>query len=123
MRNRLSAVALIVFSFASVVVAADGPPNWPQWRGPNFNGSSSAKDLPDKLDDSTQVWAVTLPGVGSGTPIVWKDRIFLTGIDDNSKELLATCFSRKDGSTLWQKKVGVGFQQNDRNNMAAPSAI
>ena len=48
---------------------------------------------------------------------------FSTGIDDQSKKLLATCLARKDGSILWQKEVGIGFQQNDRNNMAAPSAI
>ena len=96
---------------------------WPQWRGPNLNGSSDAKGLPEKLDASTQRWVATLPGIGAGTPIVWQDRIFLTGIDDNSKKLLATCFARGDGHVLWQKEVGVGFQQNDRNNMAAPSAI
>jgi hypothetical protein len=54
----------------SGVIAAD----WPQWRGPNFNGSSEAKDLPDKVDGSTKLWEVQLPGVGSGTPIVWQDR-------------------------------------------------
>jgi outer membrane protein assembly factor BamB len=119
MRNRTLAFALILFWTVSFTLAAD----WPQWRGPNFNGSSDAKNLPDKLDDSTKLWEVELPGVGSGTPIVWKDRIFLTGIDDKSKDLLATCYSRKDGSLLWQKKTGVGFQQNERNNLAAPSAI
>jgi outer membrane protein assembly factor BamB len=119
MRNRLSAVALMLSALVSFASAAD----WPQWRGPNFNGSSDAKDLPEKLDASTQLWQVQLPGIGSGTPIVWHDRIFLTGIDEQSKKLLATCFSRKDGSTLWQKEVAIGFGQNDRNNMAAPSAI
>src|SRR6476659_937659 len=119
MRNRTYAVVLILFWMLSNAAAGD----WPQWRGPNFNGSSDAKNLPDKLDDSTKLWEVELPGVGSGTPIVWKDRIFLTGIDDKSKDLLATCYSRKDGSVMWQKKVGVGFQQNERNNLAAPSAI
>lgn len=119
MRNRFPALALMLICGVSLARAAD----WPQWRGPNLNGSGDAKDLPEKLDASTQRWAVQLPGIGAGTPIVWQDRIFLTGIDDNSKKLLATCFSRKDGHVLWQKEVGVGFQQNERNNMASPSAI
>jgi outer membrane protein assembly factor BamB len=119
MRNRWLAVALIV-SCASLVRAQE---QWPQWRGPHFNGSSEAKGLPDKLDDSTKVWEASLPGQGAGTPIVWHDRIFLTDIDDQSKKLLAMCLSRKDGKLLWQKEIGLGFGQNERNNMAAPSAL
>jgi outer membrane protein assembly factor BamB len=113
------AAAMIMFCVAGVARAQQ----WPQWRGPNLNGSSEAKNLPAKLDDSTRVWSVDLPGVGAGTPIVWNDRIFLTGLDDQSKKLLATCIDRKDGHTLWQKEVGDGFQKNSNNNLAAPSAI
>ena len=119
MNNRSIAVALMSLCLAGSVRAQQ----WPQWRGPNLNGSSEAKNLPAKLDDSTKRWEVDLPGVGAGTPIVWNDRIFLTGIDDQSKKLLAMCISRKDGSVLWQKEVGNGFEKNGNNNMAAPSAL
>ena len=120
MRNHSFSVALMLLSMISVAKAAD---QWPQWRGPNFNGSSDAKNLPDKLDATTQLWAIDLPGQGAGTPIIWNDRIFLTGIDDESRKLLAMCIARKDGSFLWKKEVGLNTQQNDRNNMASPSAI
>jgi outer membrane protein assembly factor BamB len=120
MRNRWLAVALMIVANGSLARAQD---QWPQWRGPHFNGSSNAKNLPDKLDESTKVWEASLPGQGAGTPIIWHDRIFLTDIDDGSKKLLALCLSRKDGKPLWQKEVGLGFGQNERNNMAAPSAL
>lgn len=106
-----------------LLISSAAAQEWPQWRGPNFNGSSEAQGLPEKLDASTQAWAVELPGTGSGTPIVWKDRIFLSCIDSNSRKLQAVCISRKDGSIVWSKQVGVGFLQNKRNDTASPSAV
>lgn len=96
---------------------------WPQWRGPHLNGSSDAKGLPEKLDSSTQAWAVDLPGTGSGTPIIWQDRIFVSCLDSKSSKLLAVCLSRKDGSVLWSKQVGIGYQRNERNDTASPSPL
>ena len=120
MRNRSLLAALILVCLAEFTLAQD---QWPQWRGPHFNGSSDAKDLPDRLDASTQLWSLELPGQGAGTPIVWKDRMFLTGIDDQSMKLLAMSISRSNGQILWKKEVGEGFETNERNNMASPSAL
>ena len=119
MRNHVFA-ALLTIGFAFSVAQAE---DWPQWRGPHFNGSSESKGLPAKLDSSTQAWAATLPGGGSGTPVVWQDRIFVSCLDSNSQKLLAMCISRKDGAVLWSKQVGEGFLKNNRNDLASPSAI
>lgn len=104
--------------------AADHGGEWRQWRGPHMNGSSDAKNLPDKFDDSTNLlWSTNLPGPGAGTPVIAGDRVFLSALDSASKKLLAMCLSRADGKILWQKEVGTGFLQNERNNMASPSPI
>ena len=98
--------------------------DWPQWRGPHFDGSSNAAGLPEQLDAAgTLAWKVDLPGFGSSTPIVWGDRIFVSCIDRGSNNLLALCLDRKDGKTLWRKELGVGFVANERNNMGSPSPI
>ena len=57
--------------------------NWHQWRGPNANGIAPNGNPPLHWDESTNIkWKVEIPGKGSATPIVWKDRIFvLTAID------------------------------------------
>jgi outer membrane protein assembly factor BamB len=118
--RRLVGLALIVITAAvSVARAAD----WQQWRGPNFNGSSDAKNLPDTLDDSTQRWSTALPGPSAGTPIVCKDRVFISVLDKSSKKLLAMCLDRADGRILWSKEVGEGSYKNERNNLASPSPI
>src|SRR5947199_7622543 len=107
MRHRIALALLVLTGLAvSGLRAAD----WPQWRGPHFNGSSDATGLPETLDDQHQLWAVTLPGHGAGTPVVWGDNIFLSCLDSQSKKLLGMCLSRKDGRVLWQKEVGIGFK-------------
>lgn len=116
--RNLGLAALLMFGMVISVVRADA---WPQWRGPHLNGSSDATGLPEKLDAANPAWAVDLPGTGSGTPIIWQDRIFISCLDQKSSKLLAVCLSRKDGSVLWTKQVGLGYQRNDRNDTASPS--
>lgn len=120
MKNHAFASLLTIGLLISSAARAE---DWPQWRGPHFNGSSDAKGLPDKLDASTQAWAIDLPGTGSGTPIIWQERIFISCLDPKSSKLLAVCLSRNDGSVLWSKQVGLGYQKNDRNDQASPSPI
>lgn len=121
MRNHVLAGLLMIGLLICVTNASAD--EWPQWRGPHLNGSSQAKRLPEKLDASTQAWAVDLPGTGNGTPIVWQDRIFISCLDPKSSKLLAVSLSRKDGSVLWSKQVGLGYQKNDRNDTASPSPV
>src|SRR5579864_7773690 len=119
MRNHALGIALIVASLATLSQAED----WPQWRGPHFNGSSQSKDLPDKLDESTRLWSTQLPGGGAGTPVISGDRVFLSCLDSQSKKLLGICLARKDGAILWSKEIGLGFKQNNMNDTASPSAV
>ena len=52
--------------------------NWPQWRGPQQNGVSSARNLPASWSlEKNIVWKTELPSWSGSTPIVWNDRIFL----------------------------------------------
>ena len=53
--------------------------NWPQWRGPAGQGISSETRLPlEWAPDRRIAWKVPLPP-GHSSPIVWQDRIFVTG--------------------------------------------
>jgi outer membrane protein assembly factor BamB len=118
--RRTGRIVLGLLLMGQISHAAD----WPQWRGPNFDGSSDATGLPDKFDDTTNVrWTTELPGPGSGTPIISGNRVFVSSLDKASKKLRAMCISRDDGKILWSKEVGEGFEQSNSNNMASPSPV
>src|ERR1043165_6409493 len=93
-------MAIVTFLICSSVHAE----NWPQWRGPNCDGHSSEKGLPISWSETKNIaWKLPLPGIGSSTPIIWNDRIFLTAAVN--KDLVLLCIST-DGKLLWTREVG-----------------
>jgi outer membrane protein assembly factor BamB len=98
--------------------------NWPQWRGPDFNGSSPETGLPSSFSKTNNLlWQAPLPGTAGSTPIVWDDSVFITAADAQ-KSLLLLCLDRKDGHPLWQQEVAVGDRSTHQgNNMASGSPV
>ena len=96
--------------------------NWPQWRGPLFNGSSSEKNLPETWTKETVQWTAPLPGPSGATPAVWGDHIFISS-PDTQKNLLLVALDRKDGKVRWQKQIATGDLTVGRGNMASPSPV
>lgn len=96
--------------------------NWPHWRGPHFNGSTTETNLPtDWSRTEGIVWRAELDGNAASTPIIWEDRVFLSGIDSAKDTLQAMCFDRADGNLLWKHDVAKGVRRDDRSSYAAPS--
>ena len=107
----------------TVLIAPTLADNWPQWRGPHFNGSSTETGLPAKFGPTENVaWKAPLPGGCGSTPIVWADRVFVTA-QDRAKKTWALCISRKDGSPLWKHAISTGFGNKQGNTAASPSPI
>src|SRR5437773_8479423 len=98
-----------VFSCPLFLLLAFAPAhaeNWPQWRGPLFNGSSPETGLPVKFSKTNNVkWSVELPGPSAATPIIWGDRVFISSAHQQKKSLWALCLDRKTGQTLWEQEV------------------
>ncbi len=111
----------IALAGAASILAADAQ-NWPQWRGPDFNGSSPATGLPEAFTKADARWSTPLPGHAGSTPVVWGDRIFLTSPDE-AKNLNLLCLDATSGSVLWTRTVAVGDKEKGKNNMAAPSPV
>jgi len=67
------------FVLAVVSIAQAG--NWPHWRGPYFNGSTDEKNLPSDWSRTENIsWSVDLAGSSAATPIIWGERVFLSGV-------------------------------------------
>ncbi len=109
---------------ANLVANAAGKPskNWPQWRGPNLDGTSPEKNLPLKWTAEENIaWKLPLPGLSGATPIIWGDRIFVNVTDGDNIELW--CVDRKSGKQLWKRLLGGGNIKMRKHNMSSPSPV
>jgi outer membrane protein assembly factor BamB len=110
---------------ATLVAAQLGPVQadpWPNWRGPNFNGSTLAASLPSVVTKDSARWSTPLPGRAGSTPIIWGQHLFLT-TPDEAKNLNLLCLDSASGQLRWSKTVAEGDKEKGKNNMAAPSPV
>jgi outer membrane protein assembly factor BamB len=80
--------------------------NWPGFRGPGALGHAADADPPlawNAKDGTGIQWKTALPKHGMSSPIVWEGRIFLTGADDESRQLY--CVDADSGKLCWQHDV------------------
>jgi outer membrane protein assembly factor BamB len=97
--------------------------NWPQWRGPNLNGTSSEKDLPVRWSTTENVlWKLAMPSKTGATPIIWGNLIFLN-VADTDNNLYLWCLDKTKGSVLWKKHITGGNYQINKQNMSSPSPV
>jgi outer membrane protein assembly factor BamB len=69
--------AMLAVMCAGVSVSAQ---NWPAWRGPKGDGVSTEVNLPLRWNASQGVaWRAPLTGAGVSAPVIWDDRVFVTG--------------------------------------------
>ena len=79
------------------------PTGWFNWRGPNQNGTSAEKNLPDTLDAAKPLWTAVFPGMS--TPVAINGRIYIMGYSGEGPDLSegVACFDANTGEKLWQK--------------------
>jgi len=118
MKTTLLLCAFVVGAFCSQARAE----NWPQWRGPSFNGSSPEKGLPANWTKESALWKADLPGPAAATPVIWGDKVFVSTVDASASSLNALCLDRLSGKMLWNKTVMEGAtKQDDKANFATAS--
>ncbi len=94
---------------------------WPQWRGPHATGVSRTAQPPTEWSETKNVrWKIEIPGRGSGTPVVWGDRVFVTsavpvGVEGAAQhaargaqpriahKYIVLAIDRKTGKTIWER--------------------
>jgi outer membrane protein assembly factor BamB len=85
--------------------------NWGHWRGPTGNGETLTANPPGRFSETENVaWKATVPGRGSGSPVVWGDRVFVVtavpvgGAKENGTLAFQTfCFDTNTGELRWRK--------------------
>lgn len=105
--------------------------NWAHWRGPTGNGVAPEGNPPTSWSAEKNVkWKVPIPGRGSGSPVIWDDRVFVVSAVNTGPNAAPVtrsperrnqfrrgtpsgplpnlsfrimCFDRESGKPLWQQ--------------------
>ena len=92
-------LCLTSLGFSSATAAVRG---WLSWRGPQQNGTSEEKGLPDKLAVKEALWTADFPG--GSTPVIAHGKLYIMGYLGDGPELQegVACFDAETGKKLWQ---------------------
>jgi outer membrane protein assembly factor BamB len=112
----VSVVALGTLS--SRVVNSATPSNWPQWRGPDGSGISTAKNIPAEWSDSKNIkWKTPIEGRSHSSPIVWGNQIFLTTAIEGAVVPGAKAVKHMDGDKEYVHPDSVGANKQHKFNV------
>jgi outer membrane protein assembly factor BamB len=117
-------ICLLVLSFNCVIWGAD---NWPQFRGPNSDGTTEATELSVRWSESQNVkWKTAIHGRGWSSPVVWGEQVWMTTATEEGHELFAVCVDLKTGKILHDIKVFEVAEPNEINSLnsyASPTPV
>ncbi len=151
MHSKIKLAVIINFAFAVIASGMQEAElnNWHQFRGPLANGIAPKATPPTKWSDDTNIkWKYDIPGIGSSTPIVWGDKVFITSaiktdrIDESKTppekqpqngffnikapnafyKFEVICIDRTSGKKIWQKTATEAVPNEGRhpdNNFAS----
>ena len=113
---RTSACLFILAALSAAATAQNGSA-WAQWRGPLASGVSlTAKPALEWSETKNVRWKVEIPGRGSASPIVWRDRVYLLTAIPAAADVPAShvasrgrnryvvmALDRRSGKTVWER--------------------
>jgi outer membrane protein assembly factor BamB len=116
-RRMLSIVlCLLMLCMSSSAVAQE----WTRFRGPNGSGVSETTTIPVEWSEQDYNWAVELPGIGHGSPVVWGDRLFVQCDNNNGAERIILCINTNNGNRLWARKfTSINHKKHKKNSFAS----
>jgi outer membrane protein assembly factor BamB len=106
--------------------------DWPQFRGPNGDGVSTATNVPMHWSATENVkWNTAIPGTGWSSPVLANGKLYLTTAMDDAAEgisLRAVALNAVDGAILWNVEVfrpdeSDARQAHRKNSLASPTPI
>jgi len=97
-------LAALLLMLASLRGQADG--HWPQFRGPDGNGHSAARDLPLNWSETQNVvWKAPIHGRGWSSPVIYGGQVWLTTATADGRQLYALCLDRETGRVVRELKL------------------
>lgn len=107
---------------ASILAAPPAVDSWTGFRN-DGSGRTTATNLPLQWSPTESIaWKVGTPGYGQSSPVVWKDRVYVTSVEGEQKEKLhVCCYTLADGKKQWVKTFDA-TQKGKNNPMTSRAA-
>ena len=96
---RRKPIIVLLLTFATTAAASEA--GWTRFRGPNGQGVAPSA-APVQWSVADYRWKVELPGEGHSSPVLWRDRIYITSTDPASAEQWLISVDAADGSIGWK---------------------
>ncbi len=83
---------------------AKGVQGWLDWRGPDQNGVSLERGLPEKVDAKNPLWMAEFPG--QSAPVIANGKLYINGFLGAGPDLqeVIACFDADTGKLLWEHR-------------------
>jgi outer membrane protein assembly factor BamB len=108
--RRTLLIVITLLAVQAVPTAQRGVPDWPQYRGPNRDGSSGSFTVPPTWPEQlVQRWKIEV-GTGYATPIVVGNRVFIFARRGETEAL--TAHEIETGKEIWRYAYPVSFTMN-----------
>jgi len=121
LKNNIRALLFVFCAYAVLAVFSNmaKAADWPNWRGPNYNGISSETGWSATWPEEGPkvLWKASI-GTGFASMAVSNGRVYATGnINDND---ILYCFDAKTGEEIWKKSYPCPLYQ--KNHEGGPCA-
>jgi len=93
---------------------------WPQFRGPGGSASVPDQRVPDQFGPEENLqWKHAVPA-GSSSPTIWDDRIYLTGSQEETHQVIS--LRRSNGQLAWVKEFPIRKKEDFLHRDSSPAA-
>lgn len=100
---------------------------WPDFRGPQADGTCAAQHLPVTWSETKNIrWKTPIHDVGWSSPVLWGDQVWLTTAPEDGRKAFAVAVDRRSGRVLFDLKIFDVENPQPRhafNSYASPSPV
>ena len=118
--QQISHGLFVIAVLAGPIALQGAEANWASFQ----NGGHVSLAEGDWTLDEQVAWTVPLIGYGQSSPVIWKDRVYVTSVEGPEKETYhITAYSLADGNQLWSYKLANASPRESSNyvSRAAPT--